>query len=118
MDIFTNVYFYVALILLLILVILFAVFRSKAISSRNVNTLQTALLVEYLGGSQNISSIKGSLSKISVQLHNPALVDVAAIEGLGASGVVETNKGFTFIFGEVSQSIADDINNMLSTGNK
>lgn len=114
MDIFANVYFYVAFIVLIILVILFAIFRNKAISARNQNTLQAPLLVEYLGGSTNIESIKGSMSKISVLVHNPALVDVAAIKGLGASGVVETNKGFTFIFGQSSQTIADDINNMLS----
>lgn len=114
MDIFTNMSFWLAVIVLIIVVILFAFLRIKVKNKQagQSDNEQVALLVEYLGGLDNIISVQATISKMSVKLIDPEKVNVSAIKGLGASGIVETKKRISIIFGDLSQEYANKINDM------
>lgn len=70
-------------------------------------------LLENIGGVENINSVSSSLSKVTFKLKDNSKVNVAAIESLGASGIVETREGFTFIFGNISKNIETIIKDKL-----
>lgn len=69
--------------------------------------------IENVGGLDNIKLVNASLSKVTLDLENTDNVNIAKIKELGASGIVEKKGGITFIFGTISQEIAQQINDKL-----
>lgn len=114
MDLFNNIYFYLTIIIVIILIILLRLLSKKRVGDKKGDFSQVKQLINYLGGLDNIESVNASMSKISVKVVSSDLVNVESIKDIGASGVVETNKGFTFIFGSVSLDLADQINKELN----
>lgn len=114
MDIINNMSFWISIIVLIILVVIFAALRIKVKNKQasQSDNDEVYFMVQYLGGIDNIISARATMSKITVQLIDPERINVEAIKGLGASGIVQTKKNTTIILGDASQDFANKINEM------
>jgi PTS system D-glucosamine-specific IIC component len=116
-----NPYIYAIIVLVIILIVIGIMNFRKAINKEtNFEELKNLDfdirdLEKYVGGLDNISSVEGTISKVSFKLKDTKLVDVDKVKDLGASGIVETSSGFTFIFGSVSKTIATIIHQDLES---
>ena len=113
---FTNPYL-IGAIVVIILLVLYIVMRvisknSKPTVTSNLDFAIEDLLVN-IGNVENIESVNSSMSKVTLKLKDTDLVIVEEVKKLGASGIVETKDGFTFIFGSVSPEIEKAIKEKL-----
>ena len=107
-------YIAIALMIVIALALLYYGFihfiKSKGLKkNENHSSLDIDKLVEALGGIENIQDISHSPSKVTVILENHTLVNVANIQQLGASGIVEGKNSLSMIFGKQSPLIAEDL---------
>lgn len=106
---------YIAIIIMIIIVgvLLYYGFinfiKNKGLNSQQKSTINIHLLLEALGGIENIQDVSHSQSKLTVVLMNQSLVDISKIQSLGASGIVEGKETLSMIFGKQSAFIAEDI---------
>ncbi|MCI9092816.1 MAG: hypothetical protein HFF36_03375 [Coprobacillus sp.] len=106
---------YIALIIMIIIVgvLLYYGFinliKNKGLNTQHQSTVDIELLLNALGGVENIQDISYSSSKLTVLLINQDLVDITKIQNLGASGVVEGKNKLAMIFGKQSALIAEDM---------
>lgn len=74
----------------------------------------SALVINYLGGKENIVSVDYCITRLRLEVKDTSLVDEKAFTSLGASGVVKVGKhGIQVIFGAKAQFIAGDIRKIL-----
>lgn len=74
----------------------------------------SALVINYLGGKDNIVSVDYCITRLRIEVKDTSLVDEKAFSSLGASGVVKVGKyGIQVIFGAKAQFIAGDIKKIL-----
>lgn len=74
----------------------------------------SALVINYLGGKDNIVSVDYCITRLRVEVKDTSLVDEKSFSSLGASGVVKVGKyGIQVIFGAKAQFIAGDIKKIL-----
>ncbi|MDH6603644.1 phosphotransferase system IIB component [Bacilli bacterium PM5-9] len=112
-----NMTIIIAAVAIILLVICFFIY--KAMSNNKVSSNKTDLpfdindLLAAIGSENNIIETNASTSKIAFKLNDTSLVDVEKIKNMGASGIVETKDGFTFIFGNISKNIENEIKNKL-----
>lgn len=109
----TIIILYIALFV--ILVVLLLVFLKNRLNKASYNSLSFPIddLIIYLGGKDNIIKYQTSLSKITFKVKDNSLVNVEKIKELGASGIVETSDGFSFIFGNISSTIGVYLDNVM-----
>ncbi|WP_423364449.1 hypothetical protein [Mycoplasma sp. P36-A1] len=98
-------------IIVIIAVIAFLIFRNSVNKEKDFDEIlplpfEINTLEQYLGGLANINSVEGSISKVAFKLKDTKIIQLEEIKKLGASGIVETKAGFTFIFGSISKTIA------------
>jgi len=74
----------------------------------NIKDLESAI-----GGLDNINSVEGTISKVTLKLKDNNIVNLDEVNKLGCSGIVETSSGYTFIFGSLSKTIANKLENDL-----
>lgn len=77
--------------------------------STKASSIDVNALIEALGGIKNIQDVSFSPSKLTVVLDNQSNIDIATIQGLGASGIVEGKNTLSMIFGKESEHIAHDL---------
>jgi PTS system glucose-specific IIC component len=70
-------------------------------------------IVWALGGRRNISSLDNCITRLRVQVNDPAMVDSKRLKTLGAAGVVERGKAIQAIFGTTVGNIKSDIDEYL-----
>jgi len=104
-----------AIVGLIILVVLFILVRLNINKSHDLDKevdlpFNVKDFEDAVGGLNNIKSIEGTLSKVSVKLHKNEAVNLDKVKALGASGIVETSSGYTFIFGAISKTLASLVN--------
>lgn len=74
----------------------------------------SALVINYLGGKDNIVSVDYCITRLRVEVKDTSLVDEKSFSSLGASGVVKVGKyGIQVIFGAKAQFIAGNIKKIL-----
>lgn len=74
----------------------------------------SALVINYLGGKENIVSVDYCITRLRIEVKDTNLVDEKSFTSLGANGVVKVGKhGIQVIFGAKAQFIAGDIRKIL-----
>lgn len=110
---------YIAIVIMIVLALVLLYFGyTHLIKNKNLkqpgklSSIDIDALCVALGGVENIRNVTFSPSKLTVVLvkHD---VDVAAIQNLGASGVVEGKETLSMIFGRESENIAYDLKQQL-----
>ena len=89
------------IIVLVMLVIAFAIIKSK---NKNFK-IEANKLVVYLGGRDNIIEYAYTKSRLTVKLKNVALANKDAIQKLGAQGIVEVDNQLKIIFGSDARQL-------------
>lgn len=110
---------YIAIVIMLIVagILLYYGFisfiKNKSLDqNQKKSTIDMQVLVQALGGLDNIQEVTNTASKVSVKLRSQEGIDVKAIQGLGASGIVEGKESLSMIFGKQSPLIAEDLKNL------
>lgn len=86
--------------------------KSKKLKPQGTRSqIDIDVLVQALGGISNIEDVSHSPSKLTVIVKDRSLIQVATIQELGASGVVEGKNTLSMIFGKQSALIAEDLKN-------
>ncbi|MFJ4686094.1 glucose PTS transporter subunit EIIB [Streptomyces sp. NPDC091377] len=70
-------------------------------------------IVAGLGGIENIEEIEGCITRLRVDVNDPALVDDAALKSAGAHGVVKMGTAIQVVIGTDADPIAADIEDMM-----
>ncbi|MDL2212053.1 PTS transporter subunit EIIB [Erysipelotrichaceae bacterium OttesenSCG-928-M19] len=106
----------VILAITVVLVLLIIIIRSST-RKKNKDTVNLPFMLndflDAIGGLENINSVSSSLSKITLKLKENSKVNIGRVEELGASGIVETKDGFSFIFGNISRDLEELIKSKL-----
>lgn len=66
-------------------------------------------VVLAFGGRRNLKAIDACITRLRVDVEDPAAVDQARLKALGASGVVVVGRGVQAIFGPVSENLKTDM---------
>jgi glucose PTS system EIICBA or EIICB component len=66
-------------------------------------------ILKALGGKENISSLDACITRLRVGVNNKGMVNKAELQALGASGVLEVGNGVQAIFGPTSDTIKNQI---------
>ncbi len=66
-------------------------------------------LVAAFGGAGNIKSLDACITRLRIELHDPAQANDAALRGLGASGVLKTAGGVQAVFGTRSEQLKHEM---------
>lgn len=96
------------LIALVLLVIAFAITKSK----KKDFQFEVNKLVTYLGGKDNIINYEVNKSRFIVTLKNVDIVNKEAIQRLGAQGIVEIDNQLKIILGDSAHQLKKHIDDL------
>lgn len=99
---------YLIVIAILVLITLVIIKVNQKDFSSEVNKL-----VKYLGGKDNIINAECNMSRFKVILKDVSIVDKAAIQKLGAKGIVEIDNQLKIIFGKDAKQLKEYIKDYL-----
>ncbi|MFI2370834.1 PTS transporter subunit EIIB [Streptomyces sp. NPDC018833] len=71
------------------------------------------LIVEGLGGADNLAEIEACITRLRTEVLDPDAVDVQALRGTGAYGVLVSGCVVQVVVGPEADSLAEDIKEML-----
>lgn len=74
--------------------------------------------IEYLGGSDNFDSAEACITRLRLQVKDPALVNERGLKSIGASGVLKVKNNIQVVVGTKAEFIATSINNQLKNSEK
>lgn len=94
--------------LLLVIIGLIVIKVNRKDFSSEVNKL-----VKYLGGKDNIINAECNMSRFKVILKDITIVDKAAIQKLGAKGIVEIDNQLKIIFSKDAKQLKECIKDIL-----
>ena len=97
-----------AIILIVILIILLAVLKAN----RKDIHIQMNKLLDYLGGKNNVIESEVNMSRFIVTLKDMSKVDKAAIQKLGAKGIVEIDNQLKIVLGPESKQLKKYIDDL------
>ena len=104
----------VALIVIIVLAIVFTYIiknrHPKQIKAGDI-PLDINMLINAVGGTNNIKETTASSSRITFFVKDDSLVSLEDLKTLGASGIVQTTNKVSAIFGKYSKEISNMINN-------
>ena len=69
-------------------------------------------ILAALGGDANIVDLEPCITRLRVEVVNPALVNDAALKATGAYGVVHSGKAIQVIVGPEADTLASDIEDL------
>jgi glucose-specific phosphotransferase system IIA component len=76
---------------------------------------RSPLILQALGGKNNLKSIEACITRLRLTLVNDRLLDIAALKHLGAVGVIRLGGGnVQVVFGTYSELIREEIKKLLS----
>lgn len=70
-------------------------------------------ILAALGGASNIVEIEPCITRLRTEVHDPALVDEAALKFAGASGVLARGAVVQVIVGPEADTLSSDIDELL-----
>ncbi len=71
----------------------------------------TKLVVDFLGGKDNLTSVTSCITRLRLEVKDPAVINKKGLEDVGAMGVINVGtNGVQVVFGAKAQFIADKIN--------
>jgi glucose-like phosphotransferase system IIB component len=135
MDTQWIIWFFVAVILLVIIFIGFVAYRKKkqydfvfkmmkqqkkeqervaqkeAFEAKReaMSSEEAAVILQALGGQNNIIEIEQNAIRIRVQVEDKALVDEQALRLAGVSGIIKTAHGLQLIIGDRADQVAQEM---------
>lgn len=71
-------------------------------------------LIDAFGGRQNLANVDACITRLRMEVNNPAAVDKNKLQALGASGVMEIGTSVQAVFGTESDVLKDEINAALA----
>lgn len=75
---------------------------------------RSPLILEALGGKNNIKNLEACITRLRITLENDKLMDTSALRHLGAAGVIRLGGGnVQVVFGTYSELIREEINKVL-----
>ncbi|WP_420799289.1 PTS transporter subunit EIIC [Ktedonospora formicarum] len=77
------------------------------------DTVLARHVVEALGGSSNIQSVEGCITRLRLFINEPSTIDEDRLKGLGASGVIKRGKVVQVVMGTQSDRIASRMNRII-----
>jgi PTS system N-acetylglucosamine-specific IIC component len=93
-------YHYLIIFVVLVFILLIVLKANK----KDFN-IEANKLVEYLGGKDNILNMEVNMSRFKVTLKDVSIVNKAAIQKLGAKGIVEIDNQLKIILGSESKQL-------------
>ena len=96
------------IILVVILIILLAVLKAN----RKDIHIEMNKLLDYLGGKNNVLDTEVNMSRFIVTLKDISKVDKAAIQKLGAKGIVEIDNQLKIVLGSDSKQLKKYIDDL------
>ena len=69
-------------------------------------------IVAALGGLENLEEVEGCITRLRTEVHDPALVDEAALKAAGAHGVVKMGTAVQVVIGTDADPIANEIEDL------
>ena len=88
--------------------------KSKEIAAKSDNDI-SKLIVEGLGGKENIISIDCCATRLRVTIKNPELISESKLKETGASGVIKKGEGVQVIYGPKVNIIKSNVEDYLDT---
>ena len=70
-------------------------------------------IVAALGGAENIIEIEPCTTRLRTEVHDPSLVDDAALKRAGAHGVLRAGGALQVVVGTEADTLASDIEDLL-----
>ncbi|WP_067564625.1 glucose PTS transporter subunit EIIB [Nocardia acidivorans] len=70
-------------------------------------------IVAGLGGTGNIIEVEGCITRLRVEVKDPALVNEKDLKAAGAHGVVKVGDAVQVVVGPTADALAEDINDLL-----
>lgn len=70
-------------------------------------------IVQALGGSDNVQSVEGCITRLRLFINDPERIDEARLKSLGASGVIKKGKIVQVVMGTQSDRIAERMKRIL-----
>ena len=98
-------YLIIALVLVFILLIVLK-------ANKKDFKIEANKLIEYLGGKDNILNIEVNMSRFKVTLKDVSIVNKAAIQKLGAKGIVEIDNQLKIILGPNAKALEKYIDDL------
>lgn len=80
--------------------------KQKVLAKSGINIES---LLSALGGSGNVGAVSSSMSKVTVELKDPKMIEAERIKELGASGIVQNENKVSMIFGKSSPAIENEM---------
>jgi len=109
----TQAYIIIAIAIFIIAVLLIFIIlkRKDSSSSKHYKSFSFDIdkLINALGNKENVKAVSSTISKVTFELEDYKKVEINTLKELGASGIVENNKGLNVIFGKNSPSIEEMI---------
>lgn len=73
-------------------------------------------LINAFGGRENLANVDACITRLRMEVNNPAAVDKNKLQALGASGVMEIGTSVQAVFGTESDVLKDEIKAALAVG--
>jgi glucose-specific phosphotransferase system IIA component len=75
---------------------------------------QAPLILEALGGKENIVQVQSCITRLRLTVHNDRYIDTGALKGLGSAGIIKLGGGnVQVVFGTYSELIREEINKLM-----
>lgn len=89
--------------------------KRPAASKDEILALQ---ILTALGGSANLQSVEGCITRLRLFVNNPELLDETQLKQLGASGVIKRGKIVQVVMGTQSDFIAESIKKLIKSNKR
>lgn len=77
---------------------------------------RAADILKAFGGKDNLTDLDACITRLRITVKDPGLVKKGDLKNLGASGVLEVGQNFQAIFGTQSDSLKEEIKEIIRTG--
>ncbi|TGE39619.1 PTS glucose transporter subunit IICBA [Desulfosporosinus fructosivorans] len=77
---------------------------------------KAANILKAFGGKDNLTALDACITRLRITVKDPGLVNIAELKNLGASGVLEVGENFQAIFGTQSDSLKEEMKEIIRTG--
>ena len=69
----------------------------------------TKLMIEYLGGGENLKTVEACITRLRLVVNDTDLVDKDKLKSLGASGVMQVGNNVQVVIGGKAEKVASDM---------
>ena len=77
---------------------------------------RAADILKAFGGRDNLTALDACITRLRITVKDPGLVNKGMLKNLGASGVLEVGENFQAIFGTQSDSLKEEMKEIIRTG--